>query len=1157
MPWLERTNPRINWKTKHYDFASPSTLSPSPSSSSPPSSSPKIHRSTPTHPRPSSKHRRSSSKRSHRLRLRLHPPDPSLPSFPHPSRPKSPQSSPRPYVSLTARIHPGDQVFLAFYHPATQQLSTASVDPATEPTPPPTPEIPPYLQDLTDVFSKPLADKLPPNRGHLDHSIPLEEGSKPQFGPIYSLSEVELQVLKEYIETNLEKGFIRPSSSPYGAPVLFVKKAHGRGLRLCVDYRALNSTTIKNRYPLPLASELFDRLRGAAVFTKVDLYSAFNLLRIALGDEWKTAFRTRYGHFEYLVMPFGLTNAPASFQAYINTVLREYLDDFCLAYLDDVLIYSKSPEEHHSHVRRVLKKLLENGLYCNLDKCEFSVNVVNFLGYIISPAGISMEPERISTIVEWPVPKSVLDIQIFLGFCNFYRRFIKGYSRVALAITALLKKSTEPFQWTPAAQAAFERLKFLFTHAPVLRHFDPSLPIYLYTDASGFATSAILCQYFEGRLHPIAFWSRKSTPAECNYDIHDREMLAIILAFVHWRHYLEGANHTVQVFTDHKNLEVFMSSKILNRRQARWAELLAGYDFVLVHTPGPKNPADGPSRRPDYSIDVEQPSGTLLPPSSFMSIFPDAHVATIHEVQSVSLVNLNARYASLATFTPAADLRTRLTSALSQDTLATSIDKKSPQSPWSWEDGLLFRHLAIYVPESLRLEILRSHHDDPLAGHSGIARTLDLLSRNYWFPSMSSYVKDYVSTCDSCSRGKSSRHLKHGELSPLPIPSGPWKGITCDFVVDLPVSHGFDSLLVFVDRFTKMTHLVPCNKTADAPEFAKMFLDSVVRLHGLPDSLVSDRGSIFTSHFWKSLASLLGVQGRLSTSFHPQTDGQTERMNQTVEQYLRIYCNYQQDNWCDNLPLAEFAYNNAFQSSIHCSPFYANYGYHPRFTVDLRRTKNPDIPAAKQLAESLQRSHEALIENVKSAQNTQARYYDAKHLRIEFAVGDKVWLLSPNIHTERPSKKLDWKRLGPYPVTKRLGLQAYRLQLPETMKIHPVFHVSLLEPYKSSIIPGRTRDPAPPVIVNNEEEYEVQEILDSRIRRNRLFYKVRWIGYSPVHDSWEPIAAVKNAPKLVEAFHQRYPSKPRPSSNPSSNLSLISSPLHPLPSSSFPHVRFI
>ena len=279
----------------------------------------------------------------------------------------------------------------------------------------------------------------------MDHSIPLEEGSKPQFGPIYNLSETELQVLKEYIETNLEKGFIRPSSSPFGAPVLFVKKPHGRGLRLVVDYCTLNRLTVKNRCPLPLISEILDRLRKAKRFTKIDLRAAYNLIRIALGQEWKTAFRTRYWHFQYLVMPFGLTNAPATFQSYINAALREYLDEFCTAYLDDILIYSDSPEDHTRHVRLVLQKLREHGLYASLEKCQFLVEEVNFLGYVISPAGISMENDRIATIADWPVPKSVHDIQVFLGFCNFYCRFIKAYSHIVLPITTLLRKTSDAF----------------------------------------------------------------------------------------------------------------------------------------------------------------------------------------------------------------------------------------------------------------------------------------------------------------------------------------------------------------------------------------------------------------------------------------------------------------------------------------------------------------------------------------------------------------------------------------------------------------------------------------------------------------------------------------------------------------------------------------
>src|SRR5881394_6564 len=269
---------------------------------------------------------------------------------------------------------------------------------------------------------------LPQHRGHLDHHIPLEDGAKPVFGPIYNLSELELKVLKKYVEDNLKKRFIQPSTSPYGSPVLFVKKPDG-SLRLCVDYRALNRVTIKNRYPLPLMSEIMDRIKGATRFTRLDVRDAFNRLRIAKGDEWKTAFRTRYGHFEYLVMPFGLCNGPASFQSYINDALHEYLDLFCIAYLDDVLVYSSGTlEEHIECVRKVLKKLQERELFVKLEKCEFHVKETSFLGFVISPSGVAMDPERIATIADWPAPASMHDIQVFLGFANFYRRFIEGYS---------------------------------------------------------------------------------------------------------------------------------------------------------------------------------------------------------------------------------------------------------------------------------------------------------------------------------------------------------------------------------------------------------------------------------------------------------------------------------------------------------------------------------------------------------------------------------------------------------------------------------------------------------------------------------------------------------------------------------------------------------
>jgi len=628
MPWLERVNPDINWKkrTLTYRDPFPSTASvpgtiikpslsndaltaPSPCPPSNPTApslphapcSPTVSdEPEPCNPSPAQDPATPSPTLTKPCpRRRLKP----VPCNSAPYRRSSARKSRYPIpISMTTRIEKGDTVFLAFV----REIPEAELNSITSGKPS---EIPDCYKDLAQVFSETEPTKLPPHRGHLDHHIHLEEGAKPVYGPIYNLSELELKVLKSYLAEKMKMGFIRPSTSPFGSPVLFDKKPNG-SLRLCVDYRALNRVTIKNRYPLPLMTEIMDRIKGATEFTRLDVRDAFNRLRVAEGDEAKTAFRTRYGHYEYLVMPFGLCNAPATFQAYINDALRDYLDEFCIAYMDDILVYTNgSHEEHVEHVRKVLQRLQEHELYVKLEKCEFSVQRTNFLGFIISPEGVEMDPARIATIIDWPVPKSVHDIQVFLGFANFYRRFIEGYSRVVLPMTNLLRKSSK-FLWTSQAQEAFDKLKKSYTTAPILKHFDPDLPITLHADSSGAAISGIISQPHDGVLHPVAFWSRKCIPAECNYDIHDREMLAIVESMKHWRHYLEGAKYPIQIRSDHKNLETFMTTKMLNRRQARWAEFLANYDFVLVHIKGTKNPADGPSRRPDYMENVEIPTGT-------------------------------------------------------------------------------------------------------------------------------------------------------------------------------------------------------------------------------------------------------------------------------------------------------------------------------------------------------------------------------------------------------------------------------------------------------------------------------------------------------------------------------------------------------------------
>jgi hypothetical protein len=361
--------------------------------------------------------------------------------------------------------------------------------------------VPKEYHQFLPLFRKANADKLPPHRPH-DHKIELKEGFTPPFGPLYSLSRHELEALKEWLEENLSKGFIRTSSSPAASPILFVKKGDG-SLRLCVDYRGLNEGTIKDRYPLPLIQETLMRLSRAKYFTKLDVRGAYNLVRMREGDEWKTAFRTRYGLFESLVMPFGLTNAPATFQHFINDVLAPFLDIFATAYLDDILIYSDNLEEHRDHVKQILTVLEKNGLHLKPEKCEFHQQEVKYLGLIIGTNGIKMDPVKVETVVNWPQPEKLYDVRSFIGFANFYRRFIKGYSELVRPMTELTKKERK-FEWGEEQQKAFTALKEAFVSAPVLARFDFNKDVIVETDASDYVSAGVLSQHvtpgFRGRV---------------------------------------------------------------------------------------------------------------------------------------------------------------------------------------------------------------------------------------------------------------------------------------------------------------------------------------------------------------------------------------------------------------------------------------------------------------------------------------------------------------------------------------------------------------------------------------------------------------------------------------------------------------------------------
>jgi transposase InsO family protein len=449
---------------------------------------------------------------------------------------------------------------------------------------------------------------------------------------------------------------------------------------------------------------------------------------------------------------------------------------------------------------------------------------------------------------------------------------------------------------------------------------------------------------------------------------------------------------------------------------------------------------------------------------------------------------------------------------------------------WSVDPcGAIHYKGKLFVPEygGSRLNLLRRLHDDPLAGHFGYARTLELVRRNYNWPHLPRDFKGYVSTCTQCQRVKPLRHKPYEELQTLPQPKGPWLDVTMDFITDLPSSKergkAYDCILVVVDRYTKMARYIPTKKTIDAAELADVFLSKIVKLHGVPESIVTDRGSLFTARFWSSLCYHLNIKRKLSTAFHPQTDGQTERQNQTLEQYLRGYINYQQDDWVKLLPMAEFAYNNSRHSVTGVSPFYAYTGTHPSMGVGSGPGPT-DVPAAAERVARMKQVRKEMEEHWDKVVKDQARYHNKSTTPRTYSVGDEVWLAGKNIRTVRPNKKLDYKFHGPFQITEAIGKQAYRLQLPSHLRIHPVFHVSLLEPCVKR--KGSAELQPQPLEIDGEEEWEVETILDSRKRYGTLQYLVKWAGYTDEHNAWLPAADV-HADELAAEFHRKYPTKPQ------------------------------
>lgn len=987
--------------------------------------------------------------------------------------------------------------------------------------------LPQSLQEFADVF-QPQDSSLPLFRPGYDLEVHLKPGCVPPSSRFFVFSPDKEAELRSYIEEQLAKGNIRKSSSPAVSPIFFVK-SEGKANRPCVDYRGLNSITVRDKYPIPVIDMLLLSLKKKKRYSKIDLKSAFNLLRVARGHEWKTAFRTPWGLFEYLVMPFGLANAPACFQRFITSILSEFLGVFCFVYIDDILIFSETEDEHEGHIRLVLSKLRAHGLYASVNKCLFCQDSVPFLGFIISSEGMTMDPGKLATIRDWPLPRNVRELRRFLGFANFYRRFIHRFSDIAAPLTSLTKEGVhvEAGLQLPDVVKSFHDLKIAFTTAPFLLHFDFNKTCVIQVDSSGYALSAILSQPDDaGQLRVRAYYSRKLTPAEMLWQVHDQELGAMVAAFVEWRAWVVGTNSPVIVFSDHANLRYFMTAQHLTPRQARWASYLSSFYFHILHTPGKLNPADPASRRPDYTDVDRAPSYLTL-----------LHLVKKGGGPEVLSLSTSVSSIDVSFSLPSPSSRALLTEAYSSEKefLATA-----PSPLYHFRGGLWWFRDRLYVPASLRLRVLTAFHDSPTVGHPGTARMLSIITRTFAWGTVRQDVIAFCRSCDSCQRTRISTKAKAGELVPLPIPDCPWSVIGIDLIVKLPPSFSsagsdpqsastFDSILVITDHLSKGAHFIKCNESMDSAALARVFIDRFYRYHGLPDKIVSDRGATFVSAFWKALSQALQMQLAPSTAYHPQTDGQTERTNQTLETYLCHFVSFRQDDWVDWLSMAEFSFNNAVSTSTHLTPFFAWQGFHPRANIFTAPSK---VPSADQFVALLEDIQLLLTSSLRRAKEYQAKQYNKRASPAHvFGPGDLVWLTRRFIPSLRPSNKLDFRRIGPFPIKRMVGTNTALLDLGSAFsRLHPVFNISLLTPYVDPTVIGRTSSTSPARTTDTstipvQGWQAVTAILDFRTRGKRHpEYLLRWLHGGPSDDTWVPLSDISGSlDPYLWAFHKRYP----------------------------------